>query len=394
MSLCRFQIGQYMAHRSLLHTIGRLPAFVAVAALLISSGQIRGQAARAAIAAAAPTGGWLVRDMGLTSLTHNTLCHQYDQADMTHLVGYIARFHANVASVSVPFDDASGFNCHVGPMSPYGYLQAWTQTIHAAGLHVLFRGNWNHWAGDYGQAKLSYSTSPAIPFETTRGPAAAQSGADVDSYIGLTYQWILHHAAPFQSGDIFEPFGEPQNDGIANGPRGTSAAHCPKQVCQFPSTAAFNQWLSDFGRADQDAFDAIGKKVTSGWFGLAGDSYTYVAPQALAYADVYNVDHFTIDFNRFTAELQASWNAFHKPIVVEWGDTEEGGAQPSTANTTDRIMGWMAQQPYIAGVEYWQLTGNSPTAPERAIDLRTGALTPTGRIVAKWFEAMTLRSAQ
>ncbi len=334
------------------------------------------------------TRGWSVRDMGLTSLSHDTVCSQYGQAAITRLVGYVAQFHANLASESVPLDDASGFSCHVGPLSPDQYLRAWTRTIHAAGLHVIYRGNWNHWAGGFGMAKLSYSTSPAIPYETSGGVSAVLQGTDTTSYMGMTFQWILRHADLFQDGDIFEPFGEPQNDGIANGPAGTSAAHCPKQVCQFPSTAAFNQWLSDFGRVDQAAFQRIGKNVASGWFGLAGDSYSYVTPQALTYSSVYNVDHFTIDFTRFTSQLQASWNAFHKPIVVEWGDTIESGAQPATANTTDRIMGWMAQQSYIAGVEYWQLSGNSPTAPERAIDLYTGSQTATGRVVAKWFASM------
>ena len=159
-------------------------------------------------------------------------------------------------------------------------------------------------------------------------------------------------------------------------------------MCQFPSTAAFNQWLDDFARAEGAAFQRIGKNVVTGWFGLAGDSYTYVTPQALAHAGVYNVDHFTIDFARFTTELQASWKAFHKPIVVEWGDTQEGGVQPATAATTDRILGWLAQQPFVVGVEYWQLSGNTPTAPERAVDLNTGMQTPTGQVVARWFAAM------
>ena len=343
---------------------------------------------------AAPARTWLVRDVGLTALSHDTVCHQYDEAAMTRLVGYVAQFHANYASESVPLDDASGFNCRVGPLSPDAYLRAWTQTIHLAGLHVLYRGSWNHWAGSFGQAKLSYSTSPAVPYESSGGLAAVLQGVDTTSYIGLTYEWILRHADLFQDGDIFEPFGEPQNNGITDGPRGTSAAHCPKSVCQFPSTASFNQWMSDFAQADQAAFKSIGKNVISGWFGLAGDSYTYVTPQALVYSGFYNVDHFTIDFTRFTSQLQASWNAFHKPIVVEWGDTMEGGAQPATANTTDRILGWLAQQPYIAGVEYWQLSGNTNTAPERAIDLSTGMPTSTGQVLAKWFGAMTAPSEQ
>ena len=136
---------------------------------------------------------------------------------------------------------------------------AWANTIHAAGLHVIFRSNWNTWAGDFGQPQLSYSTSPAVPYEGSGGLAAVLDGSDTTSYIGKTYQWILQHPEVFQDGDVFEPFGEPQNNGIMNGPPGTSAAYCPKNVCQFPSTAAFNQWLADFARADQAAFAAIGK---------------------------------------------------------------------------------------------------------------------------------------
>ena len=252
----------------------------------------------------------------------------------------------------------------------------------------IFRGNWNNWAGDYGQAKLSYSTSPAIPYESNGGVPAVLSGQDMTSYMGITYQWILHHADVFQDGDIFEPFGEPQNDGIANGPAGTSAAYCPHSVCQFPSTAAFNQWLSDFAQVDQAAFRAIGKNVASGWFGLAGNSYPYVTPAALTYASVYNVDHFTTNFKDFTSAIQASYTAFGKPMVVEWGDFQDNGAEPQTANITDQFLGWLSQQPYIMGEEYWQLTGNHSEGPEAAVDFYTGQLTPAGQMLAKWFGIM------
>jgi hypothetical protein len=261
--------------------------------------------------------------------------------------------------------------------------------MHAAGLHVIYRGNWNHWAGDYGVAKLSYSTSPAIPYESAGGLLAVLSGQDTTSYIGLTYQWILHHAGLFRDGDIFEPFGEPQNNGIANGPLGTSAAYCPKGVCQFPSTAAFNQWLSDFGLAEQAAFQSIGRNVRSGWFGLPSDSYTYVTRAALAHVDTYNMDHFTSDFIDFSSRIQATYKAYLKPIVVEWGDFQDRGAEPATARATDQFLGWLAKQPYIAGVEYWQLTGQGSNGPEAAVDYATGRMTPAGRMVAKWFGAMT-----
>ncbi len=368
----------------------RVTAYLLVVATITASAVMLSLEAAPSLSASLATASsaWSVRDVGMTALTHDTVCHQYDQSSMTRLVGYIPQLHANFASDDVPYDDASGFDCAPGPLSPADYLKAWADTIHAAGLHVLFRGNWNHWAGDYGQAKLSYSTNPAIPFESGGGLQAVLSGQDTSSYIGLTYQWILHHADVFQDGDIFEPFGEPQNNGIANGPAGTSAAHCPQNLCQFPSTAAFNQWLSDFGQADQAAFRTIGKNVASGWFGLAGNFYPYVTPSALSYTDTYNVDHFTTNFTTFTSDIRASYNAFGKRMVVEWGDFQDNGAEPATANTTDEFLGWLAQQPYVIGEEYWQLTGSGSNGPEAAVDFGTGQMTPAGQEVAKWFGVM------
>ncbi len=369
--------------------ICRIPALIAgviavmatvVSALLIAPSGV--PPARAMDSAA-----WPIRDVSMTALTHDTVCSQYDRATMARLVGYVVQLHANFASDDVPYDD-TGYNCTPGPLAPGEYLKAWADAIHVAGLHALFRGNWNHWGGDYGQVKLSYSTTPAVPYESSGGVPAVLSGQDTTSYIGMTYQWILHHSDVFQNGDIFEPFGEPQNDGIVNGPAGTSAAYCPHGVCQFPSTAAFNQWLSDFAQADQAAFRAIGKDVASGWFGLAGNFYPYVTQSAMAFASTYNVDHFTTSFSDFTSAIQASYQAFGKPMVIEWGDFQDNGAEPATANTTDQFLGWLAQQPYIEGEEYWQLTGNRSNGPEAAVDFFTGQLTPAGQVLAKWFGTM------
>lgn len=68
----------------------------------------------------ASTGGWLVRDMGMTAVTHDTVCNQFDRATMTRLVSYVQQFHANFASDDLPLDDASGFRCTPRPLSPYG----------------------------------------------------------------------------------------------------------------------------------------------------------------------------------------------------------------------------------------------------------------------------------
>ncbi len=340
---------------------------------------------------AATSTGWWLRDMGMTAVTHDTVCNQESQANMTRLVSYIPQFHANFASDDVPLDGSGSYNCTFGqgnaPLQPYQYMLNWANTIHGAGLHVIYRGNWNNFAGDYGQAKLSYSTSPAISYESPGGLSAVLNGTDTTSYIGRTYQWILNHPGIFQDGDVWEPFGEPQNNGITNGPAGTSAANCPKSICQFPSTAAFNQWLSDFSQADQTAFRAIGKNVTSGWFGLAGDSYTYVTPLAMSYSSAYNMDHFAQSYSNFTSLIVDSHNAFpNLPMTLEWGDINSADNTPQlVANTTDQYLGWLVQQSYVSGFEYWYESGQGAGAQSAAVDFNTGQMTPAGQIVEKYF---------
>ncbi len=344
---------------------------------------------------------WTVRVMGLTAQTHDTVCNQHSQADISRLVGYIPQFHANYASDDVPFDDAAGYACTFGsgnaPLQPYQYMLSWANTIHAAGLNVIFRGNWNNWAGDFGRPKLSYSTNPSIPYEGPGGLAAVLDNSDTSSYIGMTYQWILNHADIFQDGDIFEPFGEPQNNGIAScAPQagysscyGTSAGNCPSGICQFPDVPSFNRWLSDFTQADQAAFQKIGKKVSSGWFGLAGDSYKYVDSTSLAYSNAYSMDHFAQSFAGFTSGILNSHGAFPSlPITLQWGDINGADNTPQlVAITTDQYLGWLATQPYVSGVEYWYLAGQDDLAQSAAVDINTGQMTPAGQILAKWFAA-------
>ncbi len=348
---------------------------------------------------AASSGSWSVRDMGMTAMTHDTVCNQASQATMTRLVSYIPQFHANFASDDVPLDDASGYTCTPKPLSPYAYMKAWAATMHAAGLHVLYRGNWNKWAGDYGMSKFSYSTSPAIPYEGSGGLSAVLSGQDTTSYMGMTYQWILNHADVFQNGDIFEPFGEPQNNGIANCAAqggygscyGTSANNCPNSICQFPDVPSFNRWLSDSAQAEQAAFQKIGKQVTSGWFGVAADTYKYAPAATWQYAGQYNMDHFAQSYSSWTGGITSSHGAVPSlPITLEWGDVNNAdNTAQMVASTTDQYMSYAATLPYITGFEYWYETGQGNGAQSAAVDYNTGAMTPAGQVVAKWFAAMS-----
>ncbi len=337
--------------------------------------------------------------MGMTPVTHDTVCNQMSQTNMTRMVGYVAQFHANYASDDVPLGDASNFNCKFGSgnslLQPYDYMKKWAATMRAAGLHVMFRGNWNTWkvsngTGNYGQPSLTYLTSPAIPYEGPGGLAAVLRGADTTSYIGKTYQWILHHPDVYQDGDIFEPFGEAQNNGILNGPRGSTLCSAP--YCQFPTTAAFNQWLSDFSQADQAAFTAIGKKVTSGWFGLSGDSYNYLTAAAMSHSSAYNLDHFNpqCSFSHWQAGVTGSHAAMpNMTIALEFGDNCDTDATvQQVAATTDQYLGWLVQQPYVSGVEWWDESGQGPGAQSAAVDYGTGQMTPAGQVVAKYFALM------
>ena len=381
-----------------------LALLVATSAVVPAQAVVQATLSRSFSVIAAAATGWSVRDMGMTPVTRDTVCNQMSQVNMTRLVSYVAQFHANYASDDVPLGDASDFNCKFGSgnslLQPYDYMKKWALTMRAAGLHVLFRGNWNTWkvsngVGSYAQPSLTYLTSPSVPYEGSGGLAAVLRGADTTSYIGKTYQWILRHADLFQDGDIFEPFGEPQNNGILDGPHGSTICQAP--YCQFPTTAAFNKWLSDFSQADQAAFNAIGKKVTSGWFGLSGDSYTYVTPAAMAYSNTYNLDHFNpqCSFSLWQADVANSHAAMpNKPLALEFGDNCDSDTTPQrVAAVTDQYMGWLVQQSYVSGFEYWDESGQGPGAESAAVDYSTGQMTPAGQVVAKYFAMMAGGSA-
>jgi hypothetical protein len=344
---------------------------------------------------------------------------------MAQLVGWIPQTHANYASDDVPLDDNTAkYNCTFGgsntPMTPQQYRQAWADAIHAGGLHVIFRPNFNNFAGDFGQPKLSYLTTPAIPYETSGGATAVLNGTDTTSYIALTYAFILNHAGLFKAGDVFEPFGEASGQGFTNcaaqAPYGAcsspTGSSCPNGTCQFPDVTSYNQWIKDFIQVEQAGFTKLGIQVYSGWFGVFGSTYSFTQPDTWAAAGMYNMDHFATTLygtsdSTFQGGLSAAHTAFPTlPISVEWGDinSADWNSTTHTANqncgpqanqdcvayATDQYMGYAATLPYVTGFEYWYLNGTDGLAESGAINTTTGALTPAGQMVAKWFGTMSV----
>jgi hypothetical protein len=340
---------------------------------------------------------WFEREISTTAMSHDRVCGQYNTATINRFVGYLAALHTNYVSVDTPLDQ-TGYDCKPSA-PPITYMTEWVTAIRAAGMHVVFRDNWNTWAGDYGQPKLTYATKPAVPYETSSGLQAVESGRDTASYIGKTYQFILAHGSLFANGDIWEPFGEPMNNGIKNcaggggygNCYGTSAGNCPGGLCQFPSVPAFNQWLEDFTQADLHAFALLHKTVTAGWFGVAGDTYKYTNASTWQYASYYNMDHFAQSFSNFSSLLVTAHTAFPKlPITLEWGDINgKDNTRSLVATTTSQYMTWAAQQSWIKGFEYWYIAGNNNNAESAAVDYNTGQLEPAGLVVQRIFGQMS-----
>jgi hypothetical protein len=280
---------------------------------------------------------------------------------------------ANTVAIEVPYDSASSYSPQVTP----GYEATWVDAAHALGLHVWFRSQWNSWQGDYGFAKETPTTNPGRQLGTA---AAVLVGKEPDSYLGLTYHWILSNRGYFHSGDIFTPAAEPDNAGIE--------PYCTSE-CMFSSAAVFNQWLQDSMTVARATFASEHVDVRVGYWGISGWNATHglLTPATVSDMGVLAVDDYFKSPQALVANLALIESTYNVPLVVgEWGDIWDSGDQALMVPEIASIMSSVARLAYVRGFNYWRDIGESQG--EGIVDPTTLQLNLAGLQVARWLHVM------
>ncbi|MBV9101570.1 MAG: hypothetical protein JO198_11085 [Candidatus Dormibacteraeota bacterium] len=311
----------------------------------------------------------VLRSIDNMHLSRDLMCTEQPAQWIDAVVAQEAAAGANTIVVDTPYDDASGYrSCPVG--DPLAYEETWVSAIRHAHLHVWFRQVWNSWLGIFGQPKLTYGTSPAVPAETGGGAAAAISGADTSSYLARTYGFIVGHPGLFASGDIFTPAEEPEGGGVAPDCTGP---------CQFPNPSEFNRFMRDSMAADRQAFASLGLAVAVGYWGV-GCANHWLEPQTVAAMGVLATDCYDRAAAALGAHLTALYQQFGVPVVLgEWGDIWDRGAQPASNDAVSAVFATLNTLPFVLGFNYWQAAGT--IGSEDLLNTQSAALTPVGATV-------------
>ncbi len=157
---------------------------------------------------------------------------------------------------------------------------------------------------------------------------AILNGQDTTSYLAKTYQWILAHPTAFRDGDVFSPASEPGNAGIL--------PYVVQTPWQFPSLAAYNQWLADITVVCRLAFQRIGKLVFVGLMAPGGARAGASNEIFPATAHILGSPLSQDDYTQGPATIAARLTQMHQfwgsdMVLSEWGANAEQTDQAAAA---------------------------------------------------------------
>jgi len=318
-----------------------------------------------------------IRSISNGGASGDHMCYQQAQfsAAAPSIIGAEVVAHAKYATYDAPYDlDAGGYaGCVPGPLSPLLYEELWVNDIHSAGLHAWFRQFWNNWISWYGQTKLTYATTPQVPYETLRGVDAVLDGSDHASYLAKTFYFILQHPGLFADGDIFTPQSEPQNGGIG----------C--HSCQFPNVSEYNRFLRDSMTLDRYAFYKLGRKVFVGMWGVSCTDLI-VDDATVIQMGILSTDCYARSPDQMQTALASMYTRYGTRLAIgEWGDIWDAAAQPRMNKEIDNVLAKLTATPYVVGINYWQAIGGS--GGEGLVDPSRLVLNAAGSELAIWYGA-------
>lgn len=279
---------------------------------------------------------------------------QLSDEEIAHSVGLAASLNAEYVAVATSWEYPA-------------YLERWVRAIRAAGLHVWFRGQPEHWVDPGGNR-------PMTPAE----------------YLDALTVFVRGNGHLFADGDIFDPGAEPENGAYwaaTWGPRWAWDPASPNEA-----TRAFNSFIRESQMLARTLLRETGHEgvITSvrsinGWWATH--------PGALEHETVAVLGAITVDSypDGDTAdpaeaarlrldELDQIWRAWGRPVIIgELG-------YPLRAVVSDEVqkqalaamLNSVADRPFITGMNYWVGAPNTnPNDYRTAIfEGQRGALRP------------------
>ncbi len=293
--------------------------------------------------------------------TKDTLAHQPDDATIQKLVTTIKRdINPAYIAIAVPLNPTSEYpaNQTPAPRTAEAFTKALCDTIHNAGMNVLFRGTLCELEGIYGFAKAvgDKRVDPAL--------------------LALKVVHVIHdHPDWFGDGDEWAPLPERTENIFQDST--AFLTNLPQGYADF--------FLAIMG-ASANAFQAINKRVGTG---LIANNYTEVAsgwiPRALFdRAGVVAIDHYARTPDALYNDIKALHDRIGLPVFLEeWGNYWDDAPLKPYLD----VLGRLADEGILTGFNYW---GAWPGAVEGLLndDLTVNA---RGKEVAAFFASRQRR---
>lgn len=295
----------------------------------------------------ATTPTWTVQGVDEMKNTKDVICTPPSNSTIDSLVAATVEVGANFMPVATPYGHV---NCGGTPTDSDTLATTFITKGRAANLRIWHRHAQPKFEGIYGATK-------------ERSPDGAR-------HLKNIADWIHENASLIQNGDIFTPEAEPQNGGISG------VTSCGS-VCQFSSTADFNEWLRLVQLTTKLALQAEGFTVTSTWgdpngvfvgaYGFDGfitwgnDNPSHVGTSKLEAATVAAMDNYIAIDHYNSAESMATdldeahtmWPSAYY-IIGEWGSIGATTDSARLTATQDAFTAFAARS-WIKGVNYWHM---------------------------------------
>lgn len=224
---------------------------------------------------------------------------------------------------------------HIALGTPYDeeffpYLNRWVTISRKYGLHVWFRGNFSGWEGWYGYPKMNRS-----------------------EHIESSINFIKNHSELFQNGDIFVSCHECENGGPGD-PRSTG------------DTYEYRAFLIEEYTGVKQAFQDIGKSVTSNYYSMNGDIARLIMDKETTRAldGVVTLDHYVEYVDTLIQDIEEIHLASGGKIILgEIGvpipDIHGDMTEEEQAKWMDNALQKIIANDAVIGVNYWVNMGGS-----------------------------------
>lgn len=299
-----------------------------------------------------------LKGVDVMKFTKDTMTNQPSDQEIQNIVSAVKSMNVTHISVSIPMDSDADYPAggKPSPRTSAALAQKWADTIHGAGLKVIWRGTWSGIEGIYGFPKRV----GANRFPTGLAATAETDGSN--TWLGKTYQYILNNPNLFQAGDVWAPLPE-RTEGIFS----DSTSFLPHTSPGLQTN--FVNFFNDLKTVSDRAFSRLGR--TGVLTGMTANNYSEVVsgwlPQSLfdvngiVAIDYYGINHSAAEMEY---DIRNMFKTRGKPVFLqEWGDYWNSGM-----SQTDRaqyltgvysVIERLANEGVLAGFNYWGGWDNS-----------------------------------